>query len=496
MKISELIRLNKELRFIKAESKTEFTYTDLILNDLVDYLKGLVFVYSDNSIVGLSSFFSALESEATIVLLSSKLPEEFKNRIESIYQPKFIVDSIRDSISSYQKQSFSTGAVGISCFNRLENRDQKDGMHGDAAQISPEIKILLSTSGTTGSPKLVKLSHENLVSNTQSILGYLPIDQNDVAPLNLPIFYSYGLSILLTNSVKGGKILVTQQDFLTRKFWEEYNEFQCNSFAGVPVNYEILDRIGFRSWQLQKLKYFTQAGGKLSEMLIEKFTEYATQSNAKFFVMYGATEATARMSYLPPEFLQSKRGSIGIAIPDGNLEIDPTTQELKYKGPNVFGGYSENLEDLNTWIQPEYLATGDLARKDEDGFYFITGRIKRIVKLSGNRINLDEIEQYLESKSDVTFKVIGVDDKYMSLYYVQHSSNELSNSKTGVDNIVNNLSVNQINDEAKSSIKKWLQVDFKIHPTQVKFQELVNYPFTSNGKIDYTRLGSFGTKDV
>lgn len=493
MKITELIRSNQALRFIEAESKTEFTYNELILNDLVDYLNGLVFVYSENSINGLSSFFSAMESDATIVLLSSKLPEEFKNKIESIYQPTFILDSVRDAIEGYKKQVFSFEAIGISCFQKHESNDQYPGINWDAEQISPEIKLLLSTSGTTGSPKLVKLSQGNLVSNTTSILEYLPIDQNDVAPLNLPIFYSYGLSILLTNSVRGGKILVTQQDFLTRKFWGEYNEFQCNSFAGVPVNYEILNRIGFRSWQLQKLKYFTQAGGKLSDALIEKFTEYAKLSEAQFFVMYGATEATARMSYLPPDFLESKRGSIGVPIPNGKLEIDPITQELRYVGANVFGGYAENIQDLKTWNQPEYLATGDIARMDDEGFYYITGRIKRIVKLSGNRINLDEIEQYLELKSYVAFKVVGVDDKYMSLYYIEKNETigSVANSTFSED-----PAVNQMNEDLKSSIKKWLQVDFKIHPTQVKFQELSSYPLTSNGKIDYSRLSDFIKKEL
>lgn len=468
-KVSEFIRANRALHFIDASKQQEFNYNDLLDAFVVDNSLGLLFLYVENSIDCLAAFFSAMESKATVVLLSSKLPLEFKRNLETQYLPNAIIDPQREVIDNYEFRRLEHGEWGLNSFW------QHDGNMGHISEtkIAPEIKVLLSTSGTTGSPKLVKLSERNLISNSQSIAHYLPISSEDVAPLNLPINYSYGLSVLLSNCMFGGKILVTKEDFLTRKFWEDYNKYNCNSFAGVPINYEILDRIGFRNWELNRLKYFTQAGGKLSEGLIEKFEQYAGQAQAQFYIMYGATEATARMSYLPPQFLESKRGSIGIPIKGGEFRIDSFTGELIYKGPNVFGGYAQNLGDLEFWENQSELLTGDLARVDSEGYYYITGRIKRIVKLSGNRINLDEVERFLDNKTNHSFKAIGIEDKHLCLFYLD------SHSESNAEMLSN---------EEKNTIKKVLQMDYKIHPTQVKFKSLESYPLTSNGKVDYTKL--------
>ncbi len=470
-RLTDYIRANRALYFIDSSNQQEFTYTELVDAYVVDNSLGLLFLYVENSMKCLSAFFSAMETDATVVLLSSKLPEELKKNLETQYSPNIIIDPQRHEIEHYQLIEVENGAFKLNYFWQPEdNLDYRSGN-----KIASEIKLLLSTSGTTGSPKLVKLSEENLISNSESIASYLPISAEDVVPLNLPINYSYGLSVLLSNCIFGGKILVTHEDFLTRKFWDDFNKYDCNSFAGVPINYEILDRIGFRNWQLNRLKYFTQAGGKLSEAYIEKFEQYAIQTQSKFFVMYGATEATARMSYLPPQYLESKRGSIGIPVANGEFKIDEISGELIYKGPNVFGGYAQNSRDLEYWENQKELLTGDLARLDQDGFYYITGRIKRIVKLSGNRINLDEVERFLAEKTNHSFKSIGVDDKYLCLFYLD------------TDSVIENSEI-IITEDEKNAIKKVLQMDFKIHPTQVKFKGLKNVPLTSNGKVDYTGL--------
>lgn len=470
-KVSKFIRANSALRFIDASKQQEFSYHDLLDIFLVDNSSGLMFVYVENSVACLSAFFSAMESDATLVLLSSKLPEEFKRNLENQYFPNIIIDPQREGIDNYKFKKLENSAC---CLNSFWQQEDVLGYINET-KIAPEIKLLLSTSGTTGSPKLVKLSEVNLFANSESIASYLPISSEDVAPLNLPINYSYGLSVLLSNCMFGGKILVTNEDFLTRKFWDDYNKYNCNSFAGVPINYEILDRIGFRNWELNRLKYFTQAGGKLSEVLIEKFGQYAINSQSQFFIMYGATEATARMSYLPPQYLESKRGSIGIPIKGGEFRIDDISGELIYKGPNIFGGYAQNPRDLEFWENQSELRTGDLARVDNDGYYFITGRIKRIVKLSGNRINLDEVERFLDKKTKYSFKAIGVEDKYLCLFNLDSESQFESNTEI-------------LTDDEKNTLKKVLQMDYKIHPTQVKFKSIFSYPLTSNGKVDYIKL--------
>ena len=196
-------------------------------------------------------------------------------------------------------------------------------------QLHADLKVLLSTSGTTGTPKLVKLSEANLRANAQSILAYLPIKQDDVTPLNLSICYSYGLSVLTSNSLAGGTIVCTNKDILSKDFWADFEKLGYTTLAGVPYIYEMLNRIGFLKKNYPQLRYMTQAGGKLSSKLAEVFSTHLKSQNKDFFIMYGQTEATARMSYLHPSYIESKIDSIGKAIPNGTFSIDKETNERK-----------------------------------------------------------------------------------------------------------------------------------------------------------------------
>jgi acyl-CoA synthetase (AMP-forming)/AMP-acid ligase II len=442
------IAKNTSLRFLDEHQPNEsFALTDLNLFDLPTENKRLAFLYIDNSITAITVLLSFLKSTHALVLLSPALSDTLKIELEEHYKPTYIYDTTRTNIDGY-KSNIATGL--------WQNVGEVD------YAIHPEIKVLLSTSGTTGSPKFVKLSEANLWSNAISIASYLPINDADVAPLNLPVYYSYGLSVFTSNAIKGGAIVCTNTDVLSKIFWDQMQHFGFTSIAGVPFVYEMLNRIGFTKKQYPSLKYFTQAGGRLQEPLVIKFAAYAKENDLSFYVMYGQTEATARMSYLPPTETFLKATSIGIAIPGGKFEIEAETNELKYQGENVFGGYVTSLQDLESYEQEPWLHTGDQAKMDADGFVYITGRMKRFVKLFGNRINLDEVESILAKQLNTMVYTIGVEDKSMLLIGTDESI-----LKHGAAYVVKEL---------------------KLHPTVVKTFVCDTVPLTANGKPDYKNL--------
>jgi long-subunit acyl-CoA synthetase (AMP-forming) len=450
----QLFQQNTSLEFIDVYTDKHFKLNELIIDnfDINTPDKKLVFLYLDNSIQSVKTYLTFLTTNHTLALLSPKLNIDFKTQLESTYQPDFIYDITRLEINGYNTLKLDSD-VNVH-FNK----------NNPTKQINNNIKLLLSTSGTTGSPKFVKLSESNLVNNALSIVDYLPINAWDNCPLNLPIYYSYGLSVLHTNAIKGGTIICTNRDILENEFWTDFEQYSFTSLAGVPYFYEILNRIGFTTKYYESLCYLTQAGGKLNNHLVKMFAEYASLYDCKFYVMYGQTEATARMSYLAPEDLDSKLGSIGKAIKNGQFTVDKDSEELYYTGPNVFGGYAECLDDLTSFSDDRTLKTGDLARIDEDGFVYITGRSKRFMKLFGMRINLDEVETILKTKFvGSTFVCTGIEDKSLLI---------CSTDK----NIDNNI------------IKQFIRYKLDIHPKFVDYKYIKDIPLTVNGKTDYTEI--------
>ena len=447
----ELATENNNLEFLDDNGVNVFCLKDIPRFIDPEESRGLVFLYLSNSIESLKVFWMLMNTKHCLVLLAPTLSDSLKIQLEERYQPAYIYDVNRSVINKFESLSHSNFTGFFK--NEMVN----------IAVIDKNIKLLLSTSGTTGSPKFVKLSESNIIKNAQSIASYLPICNSDVTPLNLPIYYSYGLSILTSNALKGGKIVCSNTDLLNRNFWESFKHLGYTSLAGVPFVYEMLIRIGFQKMELPTLKYFTQAGGKLSNDLVEKFHAISIEKNAQFFVMYGQTEATARMSYLDPTQTKLKIGSIGKPIPGGKFEIDSESKELIYFGDNVFGGYANNKDDLRIYEVQECLRTGDLAEMDKDGYFYIIGRIKRISKVFGSRINLDELETILSNKYEKSFRCISIDDKLIVVFYDE----------------------NQID---KSEVCAFVSNEFKLHISVLKTFHMVDFPLTANGKIDYNQL--------
>nr|WP_055506459.1 AMP-binding protein [Nonomuraea pusilla] len=258
----------------------------------------------------------------------------------------------------------------------------------DTPEPHPDLAVLLATSGSTGNPKLVRLSRAAVAANAEAIAAALAIGPGDVAPTSLPLHYSYGLSVLNSHLAAGGTVVLTEAGLLERSFWTHLGLHRCTSLAAVPYQYEMLRRLRFDQSEHPALTTLTQAGGRLAP---DRVAEFAAKAE-RFFVMYGQTEATARIAVLPPERLHDKLGSAGVAIPGGRLEIDGG--EVVYHGPNVMMGYAETAADLARGDDlGGVLRTGDLGELDGEGFLRITGRVKRIAKVFGVRVNLDDVER-------------------------------------------------------------------------------------------------------
>lgn len=265
-------------------------------------------------------------------------------------------------------------------------------------ELHPELALLLSTSGSTGSPKLVRLSHDNLVSNAEAIAEYLDIRDSDRAATTLPMHYCYGLSVINSQLARGAGLILTDLSVSDPRFWELFVTRGGTSFAGVPYTFDLLERAGFAEMRVPGLRYVTQAGGRLEPSRVKALATLGQRDGWRLFVMYGQTEATARMAYLPPELAVQNPGTIGVPIPGGSFRIAPEEGELVYSGPNVMLGYATRPADLALGRTVHELPTGDLARQTPEGLYEIVGRRSRFAKCFGLRIDLDRVEAELRQR--------------------------------------------------------------------------------------------------
>ncbi len=349
----------------------------------------LAFILCSNTAGSVLSYFACLKNKTVPLLLDAKMDYDMIRNLIKEYEP--------DELFYPEKQEElwkEFGQKGIFDEYGYCIRYQKKQ---EPTKVYKDLALLLTTSGSTGSPKFVRQSYQNIQSNADSIAQYLHLDKDERPVTTLPMHYTYGLSIINSHALCGATILLTEHGLFEQEFWDFLKKEKATSFGGVPYTYEMLKRLNFFGMELPSLKTMTQAGGKLAKHLHQEFAEYAKDTGKEFIVMYGQTEATARMSYLPAKDSIRKAGSIGIAIPGGRIEIEDG--ELVYYGENVTLGYAQKREDLEKGDERcGKLKTGDMARVDEEGFYYIVGRKKRFLKVLGNRVNLDEVEQILKAR--------------------------------------------------------------------------------------------------
>ena len=340
----------------------------------------------------------------------------------------------------------------------------------DGVEPHPDLAVLLPTSGSTGNPKLVRLSRAAVLANAEAIAEVLGIDADEVAPTSLPLHYSYGLSVLNSHLVRGATVVVEPTGVMGRPFWTAVERYGITSLAGVPYHYEMLRRLRFDPAKYPSVRTLTQAGGRLRTELVAEFNDTMLAVGGRMFVMYGQTEAAPRMSTVPAERLAEKLGSAGPALPGGAFSVrlddgvettEPgVTGEVLYRGPNVMMGYAESAAELADGdVSGGLLATGDLGHLDADGYLFITGRLKRIGKVFGNRVNLDDLERILGG----TVAAVPAGDKVV--VFVE-----------GADR------------HATKAAAKALSERLHLHVTGFDVRSAESLPLLTNGKIDYRSL--------
>lgn len=433
-------------RWYTHSEVTELTHS--LASDLSFPRKALVFCFCHDGIESILAYLACLEAGHAVLLLDPNLDGQFAESLTAVYRPDFLLDPVQ----------CDTGAFGI-----VEKCGVKicRALHPHDHSLHPDLTVLLSTSGSTGSPKLVRLSAKNIAANAKSIAEAIRILPDDLAIASLPLHYSYGLSVINSHLCTGAALVLTGESVTSAEFWKTVRTHQCTSFAGVPYMYQVLARLKLDSLNVPSIRTMTQAGGKLANDAVNNFHRVMSARNGRFLVMYGQTEATARICVLPHESLPEKLGSCGKPIPGGSLAVEGDG-ELVYSGPNVMMGYATTCADLSLGdTLGGRLKTGDIGYLDEDGFAFISGRAKRFSKLFGHRINLDEVETLLRSYGPTA--IVGGDDRL--LIFCEHG------------------------DADEFQIyRRDLAAKLNLHPRAFDFRRVEKLPLTSSGKPDYPTL--------
>ena len=296
---------------------------------------------------------------------------------------------------------------------------------GNHPALHPDLALILLTSGSTGTGKAVRLTGSAVATNARAIAQYLGLGSDDRGALFLPLHYSYGLSVLNSHLAVGASLFVTGGSILEPGFLDALQAQRCTNIAGVPFSFELFESVGFRNRAFPDLRFMTVAGGRLATDMVRRYHGHLAAGGRRLFVMYGQTEATARIAYVPPALVGQRPDCIGVAIPGGELGlVDAAGRpigvpgiegELVYRGPNVMLGYAESRSDLARGSDTEFLCTGDLAVRDPDGLYRITGRRRRMSKIAGIRIGHDAVEANL-ARSGIAAAVVGNDSTILAAY--------------------------------------------------------------------------------
>lgn len=449
---------------VETEQGMKMSYVQLkeAANNIVAEMEPRKFTFClcENTIGSFVGYVAFMTHHIPTVLLDASKDIDIINGLIEHYQPQYVwcptrrVEYLSDRLSLMEYENYTLLQTGKQNY-----------------EIHPDVLLCLTTSGTTGSPKLVKLTEKNLRSNAESIAEYLKITEKERAITSLPMYYSFGMSVINSHLIKGATLLLTDKAVIQREFLNFLKEGKATSIAGVPYTYEMLRRLRFLKMDLPELKTMIQAGGKLNANIVKEYVDAAQISGKEFIVMYGQTEAAPRMSYLPFDKALEKYASIGIAIPGGRLSVrdvndqeittPDTDGELIYEGPNVCMGYAECIEDLAKADEKHgVLHTGDVARFDNDGYFYITGRMKRFVKVWGNRCNLDATEQLVKAIT-TSCACVGVDDK---------------------------ITIFVTNEGLDEKIKKYLADKTGLNIRAFDVKVVASIPTLPSGKLDYQTM--------
>lgn len=403
---------------LKDDSGTVVTYGDLVryCKDLADKQlpRAIAFCMCQNTAGCMSAIIGCESTGVVPLLLSSHIDRELLNELEDTYTPAYYI------VSEEQRQGFPGEVLferyGWS-FVRTKNPPYK---------LHENLSLLMTTSGSTGSPKLVRYKYGNLEANARNVAKVFSWRESEIGMCDLPIQYTMGLNVLNSHLAVGAEAYLTMHNLMSPEFWDAMKQEKCTDFCGVPFSYEVFFKLRFNHMELPELYTLAEGGGRLTDERFRALAAYAEEKGKRFCATFGTTETSARMAFLPPELAKWKTGSIGRAIPGGELfllddegseiSVMEAEGELGYRGPNVTMGYGLCREDLqkgDEW-HGEY-HTGDIAKRDADGCYYIIGRRNRFLKLFGLRVSLDRCELFIKSAFDTDCACAGTDDR-MDVY--------------------------------------------------------------------------------
>lgn len=413
--------------------------------------KRLIFFYVPRAPCAVGCLLGILHSGHAVALLDPDLSEAAREKLEALYQPWLCLD--------------------LDTSDNGESIRSKETTHSQQFPIHPDVSLLLSTSGSTGSPKFARLSRSAVLANAQDIVSALGVSKSDRGSAHLDFHYSYGFSIFTTHLMAGASLAFTSGKFTDRAFWDELRSLQVTHLPGVPFHYEMMTRLGIERLKIPSVTVMTQAGGRLALPLQQKVHQYMESVGGRFYVMYGQTEAAPRMSTLPHDRFLDKPGSVGPALQSGEFTIlaeDGTAVaanevgEVSYQGPNVMLGYARSANDLAEGdLQAGILKTGDMGFLDDDGFLTINGRSNRMGKVYGWRVNLDELEKAVEEYGGAA-----VLQKDSSIVIVS-----LPEQKTDIE-----------------ELRNFLTKRFSLPASVYSFAEVSEIPKNSRNKTDYNAL--------
>lgn len=423
-------------------------------------MRELVFCLCENRVGALAGFIALYDCKDVCLLLSSHIDRGLLDTLYKTYQPSYfwmpeakVIEFDFEVVFRYKG------------FVLCKTGNKPPEMHS-------ALSMLMTTSGTTGSPKLVRYKYGNIESNAKNVAKVFGWTSMERGIIDLPMHYTMGLNVITSHLFTGAMVLLLESNLMSPKYWQFIKEQKGTNFTGVPYSYEILNRLRFMRMDLPYLKTLAEGGGKLSDSLFSTFASYAADKGKRFFATFGTTETSARLAYLPPECATTHIGSIGKAIPEGRLmliddngsEIQKAEVEgeLRYEGPNVTMGYSTCLDDLKK--DDEFCGvynTGDIAKMDTDGFFYIVGRKKRFLKLFGLRVSLDQSERIISEKFEIDCACTG-DDAKMRIYITD--------------------------DKIKDDVKQFIAEKTGLKSSLFDVKVLESFPYFESGKINYNVL--------
>ncbi len=449
IKYFEIIKLNKKIKNIIKK-------------------KSLIFIISENTVESLLGYSSLAMTDSLLVPINNDVSYKNFEIFQNSYRPHYLW--CEENFLRKKFKNFFFPILKYKKYCLCINKYKKNFF------INDKLKLLLSTSGSLGEPKCVKLSFTNINHNIKSIDKYLKINQSDRTITNLAWNYSYGLSIVNMHLNKGASLVVTKKTLFDKKFWELYDKFKITNFNGVPFTFEILKKLKLKRIFNSKIRFITQAGGKMNPLLSKEITKLCKENKILFYSMYGQTEASPRMSYIEKTSEETKASCIGKSVSGGKFYlVDKKNKKIKkshisgelvYQGKNVFVGYCKNYKDLKKKDEKKnILKTGDLAFYDNKKNYYLTGRKSRFVKIFGVRISLETIEDKLKLNNIDCAAIVKEENLFIFI--------EKKNKKNEMDKVISKI--------------------LKIRTNDFCVKYVNNFPRNQNNKISYKSLTSIQT---